>query len=145
MAHPDLNQLLNALLPMAEMLLAKQGEFYPIGAIMLSDGEIRHVGAKIEGDEHPPSQSLIDLLNETFQMEAKKGKLRAAGICYDVLTVPPGKHKRQDAICCGLEHCLGEAVDVFKPYVRSGDGNFQYDEIFAAKRTPQFFCEIPRG
>src|ERR1700741_5467153 len=116
MAHPDLNELLNTLLSVAEMLLTKQREFYPIGAIMLSDGEIRHVGAKIEGDDHPPSQSLIDLLTETFQKEATKGRLRAAGICHDVLAVPPGKHQKQDAICCGLEHCFGEAVDVFKPY-----------------------------
>jgi len=43
MAHPDLNELLNALLSMAEMLLTKQGEFYPIGAIMLSDGKIRRL------------------------------------------------------------------------------------------------------
>ena len=145
MAHPDLNELLNALLSMAEMLLSKQGEFLPIGAIMFSDGELRHVGAKIEGDDYPTSQPLIDLLTETFQKEAAKGKLRAAGICYDVLTVPPGKHQKQDAICCGLEHCLGEAVNVFKPYVRTEDGNFQYDQIFAANRTPQFFCQIPRG
>ena len=114
MAHPDLNELLNALLSMAEMLLAKQGEFLPIGAIMLSDGEVRHVGAKVEGDDYPTSQPLIDLLTETFKKEAAKGKLRAAGICYDVLTVPPGKHQKQDAICCGLEHCLGETVNVFK-------------------------------
>jgi hypothetical protein len=145
MAHPDLNELLNAILPMAEMLLKKQGEFYPIGAIMSSEGEIRHVGGKIEGDDHPPSQSLIDLLTETFQKQATSGKLRAAAICYDVLTVPPGKHQKQDAICCGLEHWLGEAVDVFKPYVKTGDGNIQFDEVFAAKRVPQFFCQIPRG
>ena len=145
MANSDLNELLNALLPMAEMLLRKQGEFHPIGATMLSNGEIRHVGAKIEGDDHPPSQSLIDLLTESFQKEATAGKLRAAGICYDVLTVPPGKHQKQDAICCGLEHCLGEAVNVYEPYVKTEDGNFQYDEIFAAERTPQFFCQIPRA
>jgi len=145
MAHPDLNELLNALLPMAQMLLQKQGEFYPIGAIMLSDGEIRHVGAKIEGDDHPPSQSLIDLLTERFRKEAAKGKLRAAGICYDVLTIPPGKDRKQDAICCGLEHCLGETVDVFTPYVGIKEGGFEYGEAFAAKRTPQFFRQIPRG
>jgi hypothetical protein len=145
MAHPDLNELLNALLPMAEMLLTKQGEFLPTGAIMLSDGEIRHVAGKIEGDDHPGSQPLIDLLTETFQKEAARGKLRAAGICYDVITVPPGKDQKQDAICCGLEHCLGEAVAVFKPYVRKEDGNFQYGEIFADKRTLQFFCQLPRG
>jgi hypothetical protein len=145
MAHSDLNELLKVLLPMAEMLLAKQGEFYPTGAIMLADGEIRHVGAKIEGDDHPLSQSLIDLLTVTFQKEATEGKLRAAGMAYDVLIVPPGKHQKQDAICCSLEHCFGEAVDVFKPYVRTEDGSFQFEDIFAVKRTPQFFCQLPRA
>src|SRR5580692_11290889 len=38
MANSDLNELLNALLPMAEMLLRKQGEFHPIGVTMLSNG-----------------------------------------------------------------------------------------------------------
>jgi hypothetical protein len=144
MTDPDLNELLNALLLMAQKLLAKQGEFHPIGALMLSDGRIQYVGAKIEGNDHPHSQSLIELLTETFQKEAAKGRLRAVGICYDVLTIPPGKDRKQDAICCRLEHCLGEAVDVFTPYVKTVGGGFQYGEVFSAKRTPQFFCQMPR-
>jgi hypothetical protein len=67
-------------------MLREYGEFYPFGAIMISSGEIRHVGAKIEDDDHPTSQPLIDLLTETFKKQATKGELRAAGICYDVLT-----------------------------------------------------------
>jgi hypothetical protein len=145
MAHSDLNELLNALLGMAQMLLAEQGEFLPIGAIMLSDGGIRHVGAQIEGEEYPGSQPLIALLTETFKKQATEGKLRAAGICYDVLTIPPGKHQKQDAIFCGLEHWIGEAVNVFKPYLREDDGNFQFEEVFASERTPQFFSDMPRG
>ena len=43
MAHSDLNELLNHLLDLAEMLLTKQGAFLPVGAIMLSNGEVRHV------------------------------------------------------------------------------------------------------
>jgi hypothetical protein len=108
MAHPDLDKLLNVLLAMAERLLKNQGEFYPIGAVMLPDGEIRHVGATIEGNDRPQSQSLIDLLTERFQKEAIKGNLRAAGISYDVRTTPPGRHQKQDAICCSLEHCFGQ-------------------------------------
>jgi len=145
MSHPDLGELLNALLPMAKMLLEKQGEFYPIGAIMLSDAEIRHVGAGIEGDEHPLSQSLIDLLTENYKQEAAKGRLRAAGICYDALTIPPGKHLKQDAICCVLEHWSGEAFSVFLPYVKLNSGNLQYDQLFASERMLQFFCEIPKS
>ena len=145
MAHPDLDELLNAILGMAEMLLAKQGAFLPIGAIMLSNGEVRHVGAQIEGEEYPGAQPLMELLAATFRREAAAGRLRAAAMSYDVLTVPPGKSQKQDAICCSLEHCLGEAVDVFKPYVKVGDGIFQFEEIFAIKRTPTLFCQLPQG
>jgi hypothetical protein len=144
MAHSDLNELLNALLDLAEMLLAKRGAFLPFGAIMLPNREIHHVGGQIEGEEYPGSQPLIDLLTETFQKQATAGKLRAAGICYDVLTVPPGKQQMQDAICCGLEHWIGEAGNVFKPYLRTDDGSFEFEEVFASERTPQFFREIPR-
>src|SRR5882762_11324147 len=70
-------------------------------------------------------------------------RLRAAGICYDVLTVPPGEDQKRDAVCCGLEHYSGETVNVFVPYVKAADGDIQYGEIFAAKRTGQFFCELP--
>jgi len=143
MAHPELDALLNTLLPFAETMLRKYGEFHPFGAIMLSSGEIRQVGAKIEGEDHPPSRSLIELLTEAFKEQAAKGELRAAGICYDVLTVPPGEDRKRDAVCCGLEHYSGEAVDVFMPYAKAADGEVQYGEIFAATRTAQFFCRIP--
>jgi hypothetical protein len=145
MAHPDLDTLLNAVLEMAEMLLKKQGAFLPIGAIMLSNGEIRHVGAQIEGEEYPGAHPLMELLTSMFKKEAAAGRLRAAAMSYDVLTVPPGKSLKQDAICCSLEHCFGESVDVFKPYIKAADGTFQFEEIFAVKRTPTFFCELPRG
>ena len=143
MAHPELNALLDTLLPVAQMLLRNHGEFYPFGAVMTSSGEIRHVGAKMEDDDHPPSQPLIDLLTENFKKQAKRGELRAAGICYDVLTVPPGEGQKCDAVCFSLEHYLGETVNVFVPYVKTASGNIQYGEIFAAKRTGQFFCELP--
>ena len=83
MAHPDLDELLNALLDMAEMLLAKHGAFLPIGAIKWSNGEIRHVGAQIEGEEYPGAQPLLELLTSNFQKEAAEGRLCAAGIAYD--------------------------------------------------------------
>ena|SRR5579859_6432939 len=143
MAHPDLNELLDALLGMSETLLKEQGEFLPIGAVILSDGDLRHVGGQIDGDEYPGSQALIDLLTENFQQWASDGKLRAAGICYDVLTVPPGKHQKQDAVCFGLEHWLGETADVFRPYTRTEDGEFHFEDLFTAARQPQFFRTLP--
>lgn len=144
MAHPELDALFNTLLPFAQTMLRENGDFYPFGAIMTSSGEIRHVRAKIEDDDHPASQPLIDLLTGTFKKQATKGELRAAGICYGVLTVPPGEDQKRDAVCCCLEH-YSETVSVFVPYVKAANGYIQYGEIFAAKRTGQFFCELPSG
>ncbi|MCU1332690.1 MAG: hypothetical protein JWM08_1682 [Candidatus Angelobacter sp.] len=144
MAHPELDALFNTLLPFAQKMLQKYGEFLPFGAIMSSSGEIRDVGASIEGDDYPTSQPLLDLLTETFKTQAAKGELRAAGICYDVLTVPPGEDQKRDAICCGLEHYSGETADVFVPYVKARDGDVQYGKFFSVKRTAQFFSQLPR-
>ena len=87
MAHPDLNQLLNSLLPFAERTLAEHGEFFPFGTTMKPDGEIVAVSA-CDRDERPPSQSVIDLLTHAFRQQARNGDLRAAGICYDARTTP---------------------------------------------------------
>jgi hypothetical protein len=136
--------LFNTLLPFAQTMLREYGEFYPFGATMSSSGEIRHVGAKMEDDDQPPSQPLIDLLTETFKKQAATGELRAAGICYDVLTVPPGEDRKRDAICCGLEHYSGKTVDVFVPCVKARDGDVQYGKVFSVKQTAQLFCQLPR-
>lgn len=143
MAHTELDQLLQTLLTFAKIMLREHGEFYPFGAAMSSSGKITQVGARMEGDDHPPSEPLIDLLTETFKRQAGRGQLRAAGICYDVLTVPPDTEHKMDAICCSLEHYLGETVDVFVPYAKAAHGDVKYGEIFAAKRAPQFFCDLP--
>jgi hypothetical protein len=144
MAHPELDELFDMLVPFAKTMLREQGEFYPFGAYMSSSGEIQWVGARSEGDDHPASEPLIDLLTETFKNYAARGGLRAAAICYDVLTIPPGEDQKRDAICCGLEHLTGEWVDVFVPYIKALDGEIQYGKVFSAQRIAQFFGELPR-
>src|ERR1700722_18536202 len=98
MAHPELNQLLNALIPFAQQALAKHGEYYPFGSAINKDGVIvAHV--TWDGDENPPSQQVIDTLTKDFQQQAAAGQIRAAGICYDIRTVVPGQSTKTDAIC----------------------------------------------
>ncbi len=142
MSHPDLDQLLNALLPFAQQMLAKHGEFYPFGSSMKPAGEIVAVGVGAhDGGEYPPSQRLIDQMTGAFRQQASAGQLRAAGICYDVRTIPPGQTEKCNAICAGLEHQSGQAVDVYVPYKRGWFGKIQYGELFAARRSPQFFVQ----
>lgn len=90
MAHPDLDALLNDLLPFAQQMLAKHGEFYPFGGSITIEDKHVSVGAKGESD-HPKSQQLIDLLTQAFRRDATTGQIRAAGICFDVRVVPSGQ------------------------------------------------------
>jgi hypothetical protein len=129
MAHPDLDALLNALLPFAQEMLTKHGEFLPFGASISKKGD-RSVAAGDAGVERPESQVVIELLIDGFR--GARRKLRAAGVCYDVLAVPPGEKRKTDAICARLEHEAGEAVSVFLPYKKGRRGKVDYGEIWGA-------------
>jgi len=140
MAHPDLDKLMHALLPFAQQMLAKHGEFYPYGSTMTTDGRIV-AQAAYDGHEHPPSQQLIDLMTQAFRQQAAAGEIRAAGICYDVRTIPLGQNEKSDAICLGLEHKTGQCISVFLPYKKGWFSKVQYGDLFATKRDGQFFVQ----
>lgn len=138
MAHPDLDELLNMLIPFAQQMLAQDGEFFPFGSAMNAEGKIE-AHAAFDGSEQPPSEQLIDLMTQGFREQAAAGKIRAAAICYDVRAIPPGQSEKTDAICVSAEHQNGEAVDVFMPYKKGWFGKISYGEIFGAKRNREFF------
>ena len=121
--HPDLDALLNDLLPFAERMLAEHSEFYPFGGSITSDGQHISVGAKGSSDQ-PKSRELIDIMTNEFRSQASEGKIRAAGICFDVRVIPPGQIDKTDAIQLAF---LGPALN--RPRFRSrrvasGDENF---------------------
>jgi len=74
-----------------------------------------------------------------FRDQASQGKIRAAGICFDVRVLPPGQVDKTDAIQLALEREGGDAVDVFVPYAELPDGKFTYGELFVCERIPTLF------
>jgi hypothetical protein len=139
--HRDLNVLLNEVLPFAKLMVSKYGEVFPFGATMSWTGEIaKTFNARIEGNHQPPSQPIIEVMTKAFQDQAAKRQLRAAAICNNVRTVPPGETRESDAVCCALEHFSGESVNVFIPYAKTSDGDMQYRESFSTKRATVFFA-----
>ena len=144
MARPELEELMNSLIPFAQKLLAKAGEFYPFGASMRPDGQLAMNGA-YTGSERPRSQELIDLLTSGFQREAAAGNLCAAGICFDVRVLPPGATEKSDAICVQLEHADGESIEIYLPYKKGWFGKVKYGELFANPGTPAFFSASQRS
>ncbi len=137
MAHPDLNELFNDLIPFAERMLEEHGEFYPFGAMMRSNGEIALLGGETESDR-PRSQEILDLLVGALRDYASRGEIRAAGICLDMRITPPEQSDEVDAICARLEHSSGEQAEVFVPYSKV-DGRHILQEPFAQRGEPRIF------
>ncbi len=138
--HPDLDALLNDLLPFAERILAEHGEFYPFGGSITPDG--RHISVGVKGSsDRPKSQELIDIMTNEFRSQPSEGKIRAAAICFEVRVLPPGQVDKTDAIQLALQREGGDAVDVFVPYAQLPDGEFSYGELFACERTPTLFVQ----
>jgi hypothetical protein len=128
----DAQALLDNLLPLAKRMLREYREFYPYGGRMSYDGKITHEGAS-DGTNHPPSQSLIDLLTKAHRQEAESRSSKAVAIIYDVRVVPAGSTEKRDAIATALDHVDGYSVIVYFPYRFGGDGELLIDAPFASE------------
>jgi hypothetical protein len=111
----DLEQLLSAVMPFAEQMLMKYGEFIPYGSTVNGDGKIAAVGGDT-GDQHPKSQETIDLLRGAFRRQAQAGTIVACALVYDIRTIPPGQSKKTDAVAVNLDHRGGMSIIVIYPY-----------------------------
>jgi hypothetical protein len=127
----DCEEVMNAVLPLAQKMLSKSGEFYPYGGYMKPDGEIAIVGAKDGETDHPKSQDLLNMLHESLSATAAKCKIKATAIIFDVRVNLPGSQEKSDAIQINLEHTDGYSAEVFLPYQKRPDGRVTYGDMFA--------------
>jgi hypothetical protein len=138
MSKEDCETLMNALFPFAEQMLSKHGEFHPFGGAMSPSGEIVHTAAWT-GDESPRAEELLEMMEEGFRAGAAAGEYKATAMVYDILTVPPGKTTKQDAIAVALDHRDGYSVVVIFPYTRSPFGKLKVQEPFATEGQGRIF------
>jgi hypothetical protein len=139
MAHPDLDELLNVLLPFAKQMLAEYGSFNPFGAVMESDGKPRMVGADIKGTDFPKAVELIQILEAEFHRNAEEGTIKASGICIDVRVTPPGELEKTDAIQLRFEHVGGQALSAFLPYKKGKNEEMIYGEMYLERELRTIF------
>src|SRR5215470_8582788 len=111
----DCESLLNAVLPFAQQMLDRHGEFYPYGGAMTTDGQITAVAA-YDGQEHPASADVIKFLKSAFVTGAREGSYRATALVYDVRVTLPSDGKKSDAIAVSLNHRSDYSVIVLFPY-----------------------------
>jgi len=133
----EIQELLNYLLPFAERMLEEHGEFYPYAAAMAADGEVSAVAAGTE-DEHPDVGDVLVELHALLREQAAEGSIRASGIAADVTLTDPDSGDTTDAVQVELDHAQGDALDVYVPYERAGEG-VKFGELVSAQgREPVF-------
>jgi hypothetical protein len=121
-SQDDLDGLLNATLPFAQQMLAKNGEFYPFGAAVTAGGETRLVAADPDRGEHPASGEVLSSLLDGFRRTRED--LRAVAVCSDV-RLPDA-----DAVRVELEHRDGQAMTVLLPYKKKRFGRgVDYEDL----------------
>jgi hypothetical protein len=135
-AREDYNALLEFLMPFAEQMLKKHGEFFPFGAAVSAQGEVEAC-ATYDGNETPASEDVIAMLVQAFQGKVREGKIRSTGICYDGRIVQDGK--KVDAVIISLEHVSGSATRTYVPYTKGMFGKYRFGELNAALDDPKIF------
>ena len=135
-AQEDLDQLLNALLPFAQQMLGQHGEFFPFGATLRVDGELR-VAAADAGEARPTAEDVLAAVEDALRADAKAGTITAAGTVANV-TVDLGDGP-SDAIVVDLDHADGESVRVFLPYSAGESGGYVYGDLVGGEGDRRFF------
>lgn len=137
-AERELEQLLNVIIPFAQRMLAKHGEFYPFAAAVKRDGALKFISEQ-PAKENSLSQDLIGNLQELLILGASKGEFRATGICSEVQVSISDKGDKSDAVRISLEHLDGQALNVFLPYKLMSSGEIVYGQVFAKVADPVVF------
>jgi hypothetical protein len=137
-AKQESEKLMNAVLPLAEKMLIRHGEFYPYGGYLKPDGSIVDVGVEDLDTEHPKSRDLIYVLQNSFREMASTNRCKAVVLIFDVAVVLPDSNRRSDAIQVCVDHVDGYSAEVFFPY-HIVNNRIVYEETFAQQGRHEIF------
>lgn len=132
----ELDALLDVVLPFAQDMLRKRGEFHPFGATMAASGQVNLAAAAAESAN---SQSLIDMLVAGMRQQAASGAIRASGICYDARLTDSRTGTVSDAIAVSLEHVAGDTVLVHMPYSKGRLSGWKFGDLTAGPGERRIF------
>ena len=134
----EAEMLMNAVLPVAEQMLTKHGEFYPYGGCMKLDGTIAHIGASDPDTDRPKSKDMIYVLRTALQEMARAKQCKAVAVVFEVGVILPDSDHKSDAIQVCVEHVDGYSVEVFFPYQIVNE-TVVYGDTFAQQGKHEVF------
>ena len=81
----------------AKNYLKEFGSFYPFGVVIEANGELRPTSVYF-GEEHPSNEDVLKNLEKALKKGIENNSYKAVAIGVDVLTIPPDKQEKIDAI-----------------------------------------------
>ena len=137
-SRPDLDNLLETLLPIAEDQLQKRGFFTPFAASVDTEGKMAFT-MPYPDSRDTPIPDLIMMVKKGFQKKAVENAIRAAAICYDGRLRPVSGGKARDAVFIDMEHKCGDAVTIAAPYSKKFLKGIVFGDTIALPPEPSFF------
>jgi hypothetical protein len=130
-----LHELLNYCIDFAKTMLNDSGEFYPFGAAVGLDGQVKAVGG-YDGKEHPNPQDIYRLLGESFTSNAQTGEICAVALAANVNIPKEYQSPVPDGLRVHLESD-GFSRLIYVPYELKRKG------IFRKTTEAKFYEPIP--
>lgn len=137
MQKEECEALMSILINFGTDNLKKYKEFYPYGAVILSDDTVEFTDF-FDGDNHPDSQKIIDGLIEVHKGLAKDNKIKVSGIAWDG-RVTDENGNITDAIMISLEHKDDFSVIAYLPYKFGFLKTVKFGELQATKGKNDIF------
>lgn len=134
----ECERLMGKLVPFAEEMLEKNGEFFPFAGVVDSKGEIRFI-AYWDGNDRPLSEDLIKTYQEKFKEQAAQKEIKASGLVYDAKIFPAGSSVKQDGIIVELDHQSDYSVIVYFPYTLDENKKLTIGQISASAGEARIF------
>ena len=128
--------LLESLLSASENLLKKNGEFYPIGAVLTNNNAVKFTAVHSDND-FPDSKDVISDLSSSHKKMAQNNEIKASGIAWNGAFSSNGRPS--DAIVVSLEHKDNYSVIVGLPYKIGLFKKVKFGELFAQNGNSDIF------
>jgi hypothetical protein len=116
----ELNALVSALVPFVQYVIQEHGAFLPLGAIVTS-GDVMIAEAGFD-DPQASVYQRVEMVQAALRDHASDPACGAVAYCVDTKVTNLKTGDVTDAVQLVFEHRSGEALDVFFPYEKTGDG-----------------------
>lgn len=140
-ARTEIENLMNAMIPLAIQKLEDAGEFAPFGGAMSSDGDIFSLAETNDGqDALGDPDEMIESLKDHMREAVRAGAYKATAIVFDVEVNPPEQTEKTDAVAVALDHGSDVSVVVLFPYTIE-NRQVSVGEVFATEGDRDIFTD----